>query len=158
MEPAQINPATADWQSALAKIGKAAKGLDNVFCVLQAGIPLIKAGTSFELNGVIYECTADETVLNWSSVGNNVRGYVTAIPDSGDTTAHFEFASGVLPALDYAKGGYYSGTRRYFFQFFKQSASATIALQNLSRIVNQIAITNVDLSDLQPGQIYLRVV
>jgi hypothetical protein len=156
-EPAQVNPATLDWQAALAKTAKAAKGLDNLDCVLQNGIPVIKSGSSFELNGVIYECIADETILNWHFIPPGTNGYVTCVPDGNLQTAHFEFSGTNPGSLNYGKGGWYVNTARYFFVFYKESAASAISLQNMRNMLHAIQVLTSDPTNPQPGQIWMRV-
>jgi hypothetical protein len=157
LEPAQTNPATADWQAALAKIAKAAKGLDNLNCTLQSGVPVIRIGSSFELNGVVYECLSDETILLWDTVPMNTKGYVIAVPDTDSQTCHFEFSITNPGNLDYSRGGYYNGTSRYFYQFYKRTSMETIGLQNMDKVIKSVEITKTDPENPTPGQIWLRM-
>jgi hypothetical protein len=80
-----------------------------------SGQPQIELGSRLEVGGSLYECTADETIVNWA-VTNNVTNYIYCAQNGGTAYFFFHFAP---PAWNSVKGGWYlDSTYRAVAKFF----------------------------------------
>lgn len=109
-EPANANPVTNDWQKIILKLTQTTGGLMLVdFTEKQTtGIPKIKQGSRFELNGSFFIVKSDETIQEWGNVNNNiwVYCYLRAL---GFEQGEF-YWSPEQPAYQVEKGGWFHPT------------------------------------------------
>ena len=140
-EPANLNPGTADWQQILHKLtvttgGLLIAGLTNMDT---AGVPQVKAGSRFEINGSFYETTADETITG--TPVNNAVNYIYAY--ASGSSAAFKYSS-ATPDFQPAKGGWYSGSERAIAKFYYASNGPVYGNKVILDSCNAMQATNRD--------------
>jgi hypothetical protein len=117
VEPSNENPGTSDWQKNLLKMTMTTGGflLIGLAEMDTPGVPVVMAGSRFEINGSFFCCPEDESV-GGSPVKDSVN-YIYAVPGPDGDVAAFRYGAEV-PGWDAAKGGWYSGNDRAIAKFF----------------------------------------
>jgi len=98
-------------------------GLANPY---DTGLPVIKSGTLFEINGAYFNVAGDTPVSNPEIFSKTTFAYVYASPNVGGID--FEFST-EAPSYDYYKKAFYIGDKRalYKFIFIKDSSDKYFA-------------------------------
>jgi len=109
--PVDSNPDTIAWQILLNRVDRVSNGWGIVdFTEKQSeAVPLIMAGSRFELNGSYWECLQDEVIEEWT---NTPYGwvYAYAVPNLDNTLVRFIW-SNEKPVFRVDRGGYFHPTR-----------------------------------------------
>jgi len=117
IEPANANPDTQDWQRALYRNTKVAGGFARVFIdILQANVPIIKAGSRCEVNGSILESPVDENVLAEGTIPTTATVYIYARVSG--STGNYRMSL-TKPVNDAMKGGLYNGNDRFITSLYR---------------------------------------
>ena len=153
VEPANINPETADWQALLAKLTKVSGGmmLARLTNFENTSEPQVAAGSRFEINGSYYEVTSNESITGWAALAVGVV-YIYAVP--AGAAASFIF-SATAPTYDTAKGGWFNGTDRVLWRLYKGSS---VLYTNKQEMDNPPIIPVLAADPMAPyvGQIWIR--
>jgi hypothetical protein len=123
-EPVDSNPMTEDWQRLLSKLTATTGGLFLLdFTEKQSlDVPMILAGSRFELNGSFYKVENDEEIQDFSEIDNG-QAYVYAESiGNGNLAVQFYFDN-AAPTFQVAKGGWYhpAENKRCIMSCFKEN-------------------------------------
>jgi len=107
-EPAPLNPATQDWGNLLSKLTFQTGGLMIVDFTEKntLNIPMIRAGSRFEINGSFFRCITDESISGFLNMANNRFCYVYAVPSANLQSADFQFIQ-TPPVYNVTYNGWY---------------------------------------------------
>jgi len=110
-----------DWTSEIESKNLLKKGFYNLeFTNMDnTSQPAIAAGSSIDIDGVLYKFDTEEAITGSPSDGT---AYVKIVSGA---TATAEFTNTALPDYDHDKLGYYDGSSRYVLSVIKDSSSWT---------------------------------
>ena len=133
-EPASTAPATEDWQLALSKMSKISRGLGLMICRLtnmeNSNEPQVATGTRFEMNAVVYEVTANESITGWAGITVGEMAYVYAVPGATTSDPCSFVYSSTEPAFSIILGGWFNGSDRALFSVYIE-AQLNIHINNI---------------------------
>jgi hypothetical protein len=127
-EPADLNPATVDWQQLLNKLTATTGQLLAFALNLSNNVLTVKNGSRIEVNGSFYRVNnGNEAIANFSSLSSGFA-FVYAIPNiTNGLTCSFEYRTNI-PVYDPMLGGWFQpGANARAIAVFYKGTNNTIA-------------------------------